>query len=66
GVSIRESNKHVPFWNHDILLEVIDDAHTRYTDVVTIDAGWKTIFIYVWARCFYSHRQRKWKKMLSS
>ena len=66
GVSSRESNKHVPVWNHDILLEVIDDAHTQYTDIVTIDAGWKTIFIYVWARCFYSHRQRKWKKLLSS
>ena len=49
----------MPVWNHDITLCTIDPAHTRYTDRVSIDAGWKTPFVYVWARCFYAHRQRK-------
>ena len=66
GVSSREGNEHVPVWNHDITLCTIDPAHTRYTDRVSIDAGWKTPFVYVWARCFYAHRQRKWLKLLAT
>ena len=31
----------------------------------TIDAGWKTIFVWMWANCFYTHRQKKWIKLLS-
>lgn len=25
---------------------------------------WKTVFVYLWAVCFDSHRQKKWIKML--
>lgn len=60
----NESNLQVPVWNHRITLEMIDDVHTRYTDEVEIDAGWKTPFIYLWAEQFYSHRQRKWIQLL--
>ena len=56
----------MPVWNHDITLCTIDPAHTRYTDRVSIDAGWKTPFVYVWARCFYAHRQRKGSKLLGT
>lgn len=59
GISSREGNEHVPFWNHDINLEVLDDYHTRYTDRVEIKSGWKTPFIWLWANAFYVHRQRK-------
>ncbi len=60
----NESNPHVPVWNHRISLKPIDKNHTQYMDEVEIDAGWKTVFVCLWARLFYAHRQRKWKKLL--
>lgn len=64
GVGSREGNKHVPVWNHDITMEPVDAKHTRYTDRVEIQAGWKTVFIWLWANAFYAHRQRKWIRLL--
>ncbi len=64
GISSKEENEHVPVWNHDITLVKLGDNHTEYTDHVEIKAGWKTIFIWLWANAFYAHRQRKWIKML--
>ena len=61
----NESNTHVPIWNHRITLKECNDGKTEYTDEVEIGAGWKTLFIYLWAKCFYSHRQKKWIKLLS-
>ena len=59
----HEGNEHVPVWNHEILLKV-SSAKCEYTDNVEIGAGWKTLFIYIWAWFFYRHRQRKWIRML--
>lgn len=59
GVSSREGNEHVPVWDHDITLEALDGKQTRYTDRVEIRAGWKTVFIWLWAKAFYAHRQRR-------
>lgn len=64
GIYTEEGNKHVPVWNHEIILETIDEKQLRYTDKVEIQAGWKTSIVYAWAYMFYSHRQRKWKKLL--
>ena len=64
GIYTHEGNEHVPTWNHEIILEELPGNRCRYTDKVDIDAGWKTIFIWLWAKCFYDHRQRKWIKML--
>ena len=64
GISSRESNGHVPVWNHDISLFPTDENHTEYTDKVEIQAGWKTVFVWAWAKLFYAHRQRKWIRML--
>ncbi len=64
GVSSREGNEHVPVWNHTIQLIEKDETHTRYTDRVEIHAGWKTVFIWLWANAFYAHRQRKWIRLL--
>ena len=64
GISSKESNEHVPVWNHDIFLKDINGCSTRYTDRVEIRAGWKTMFIWLWANAFYRHRQRKWIRML--
>lgn len=64
GIYTQEGNKHVPVWNHKIILEKIDEKTTKYTDIVEIQSGWKTLFVYLWANCFYAHRQRKWKRLL--
>lgn len=64
GMYTHEANKFVPVWNHEIILEELPDGKCRYTDIVEIDAGWKTIFVSLWANCFYAHRQKKWIKLL--
>ena len=61
----KEQNEHVPVWNHTIYLKEKGNQ-TEYTDKVDIDAGWKTPFIYLWAKAFYAHRQKKWIKLLKS
>ena len=63
GIQSRESNPHVPVWDHLITLKDMGEQ-TGYTDEVEIRAGWKTIFIWLWANAFYAHRQRKWIKLL--
>ena len=65
GIQSRESNPHVPVWDHLIMLEDQGDQ-TKYTDEVEIHAGWKTVFIWLWAKAFYAHRQRKWIQLLQT
>lgn len=65
GIYTEEGNKHVSIWNHEIILEKIDESHTKYTDIVEIEAGWKTVFVYLWAKAFYMHRQKKWLEYLN-
>lgn len=64
GIYTHEGNQHVPVWNHEIILKDLSEETCEYTDRVEIGAGWKTIFVYLWACCFYAHRQRKWIRML--
>ena len=65
GYSIltHEGNRFVPLWNHEISLVPLGDV-CRYTDRVTIGAGWRTPFVRLWSLAFYRHRQRKWRKIL--
>ena len=64
GITSREGNEHVPVWNHEIHLEPLGAENTEYTDTVDIRAGWKTVFVWLWACAFYAHRQRKWIRRL--
>lgn len=64
GIYTNESNAHVPIWNHRIQLIDNKDGTTTYSDEVEIGAGWKTIFVWMWAKCFYAHRQKKWIRLL--
>ncbi len=64
GIYTRESNAHVPVWNHRIILKQLPDGRCLYTDIVDIEAGLKTFFVYLWANCFYAHRQKKWVALL--
>ena len=63
AVQSREHNEHVHAWDHKITLKDRGED-TEYTDEVEIRAGWKTIFIWLWAKAFYAHRQRKWIRLL--
>ena len=65
GIYTRERNEHVPVWNHEILLRVMDGRHCSYTDQVEIDAGWKTPLVQIWANRFYAHRQHRWTRLLN-
>lgn len=60
----NESNTHVPIWNHRIKLIDNGNGTTDYSDEVEIGAGWKTFIVWLWANCFYKHRQRKWLKLI--
>ena len=63
GIQSREHNRYVPVWDHLITLKDLGDR-TEYTDKVVIRAGWKTVFVWLWAKTFYAHRQRKWIRLL--
>lgn len=65
GIQSREHNEHVPVWDHIITLRDVGNQ-TEYTDEVDIKAGLKTPFIWLWAKAFYAHRQRKWIKLLKA
>ena len=65
NIYTNEGNPFCPVWNHRIILKEIAERKTEYTDEVEIEAGWKTPFIYLWAKAFYSHRQKKWIKLLN-
>ncbi len=62
----NEQNTYIPVWNHEIVLKESGKQQTEYTDRVEIYAGWKTYFVYLWAKLFYAHRQKKWIKILNS
>jgi len=62
-VQSAESNEHIPVWNHTIYLKD-QNGGTEYTDKVEIEAGRKTVFIWLWAQAFYAHRQKKWILLL--
>ena len=64
GIYTHEGNEHVPVWNHRIVLNELPDNRCLYTDIVEINAGWKTLLVFLWAKCFYAHRQKRWIKLL--
>jgi hypothetical protein len=64
NILTHEHNKNVPVWNHIITLEKYGKNMTKYSDIVEVRAGWKTVFIWIWANVFYRHRQRKWRELL--
>ena len=49
-------------WDHYIFVKQVGGG-TRYTDRVDVSAGFLTPFVALFARIFYAHRQRRWKKL---
>lgn len=52
-------------WDHWIFVEDLGAGRTRYTDRVDVKAGLLTPFIWLFARVFYGHRQRRWKRLIA-
>ena len=50
-------------WGHDIVVEPLDERRCRYTDRVTIDAGWATLPVTCFARLLYRVRQARWRRL---
>lgn len=63
-VQSYESNQIVTTWNHHIKLAPLPNGRARYTDTVRIGAGRLTPAVALWAKLFYRHRQRRWRKLL--
>ena len=59
----NEYNKIVKIWNHLIFMENVGENEVKYTDEVEIYAGIFTLFTAIWAKLFYKHRQKKWKRI---
>jgi hypothetical protein len=60
-LSSREHGGLLRSWNHDIVVTSIDDAQCTYQDRIEIDARILTPVVAVYARWFYSMRQRRWR-----
>lgn len=52
-------------WDHHIVIRARTDGRTDYADSVTIDAGWRTPFVWAFAQIFYRHRQRRWHRLVA-
>lgn len=50
-------------WDHDVVVEPIDERTCRYTDTVRLDAGALTPLVAAAARGFYRIRQRRWRAL---
>ncbi len=65
GVRSWESSRRVPAWSHKIYLKETG-RQTEYTDEVDIEAGRKTVFIWLWAKAFCARRQKKRIRLLKA
>jgi hypothetical protein len=60
-LSSQEGGGLIRRWNHDIIVTPQGEASCSYRDVIDIDAGVFTPAIALYARWFYSMRQRRWR-----
>lgn len=64
--SVRDNGRGALIRRWDHWIEVSPDGEgTRYTDRVTVEAGVLTPFVALFARIFYAHRQRRWRKLVA-
>lgn len=53
-------------WDHMITIESAGPSRCRYTDEVDVSAGVLTPFVWAFARIFYAHRQRRWRRLVGN
>lgn len=56
----------VSTWDHLITIEPLAADRCRYTDEVEVRAGLLTPFVWAFARLFYAHRQRRWRRLVAT
>jgi hypothetical protein len=63
-IQSNESGQLVRSWLHRIEVAPAEGGRALYCDEVEIDAGLLTPLVAAFARVFYGHRQRRWKKLI--
>lgn len=51
-------------WDHLVLIRARPDGRCAYRDEVEVEAGWLTPLVALFARLFYAHRQRRWRRLV--
>jgi hypothetical protein len=62
-IQTREWDRAARVWNHRIHMESLSNDRIRYTDEIVIYGKGKTAFITWFAKGFYKHRQKRWRKV---
>ena len=62
-IESTESGQLAHVWNHTILFRQTGQKGVHYTDIIEIQAGLLTPFIWGFAHLFYRHRQRRLKRI---
>ena len=53
-------------WNHLMSVQPITSDTCQYDDIVEIQAGVFTVFVWLYANMFYRYRQYRWKKLVKT
>lgn len=66
-ISMRDNGRGwlIPMWDHTIEIQPVTGG-TRYVDRVKIEAGVLTPVVAAFAQHFYTHRQRRWQKLVAA
>jgi hypothetical protein len=62
-IQTREYDPLISRWDHRIRVKPADDGRTHYSDEIAIQAGRLTLFVWLFARWFYRHRQKRWRRV---
>lgn len=62
-IQTREHDALVRRWDHLISINDAGDGRCRYCDELEIEAGLCTWLVWLFAQCFYRHRQRRWRRV---
>jgi hypothetical protein len=60
-IQTREADLLVRRWDHLIGIRPAANGRCLYRDQINVEAGWLTAGVWLFAQCFYRHRQRRWK-----
>ena len=63
-IQTREKDFLVQTWDHLISIKPIDASSCIYIDEIDVKAGLLTFIVWLWATCFYKHRQSRWLNLL--
>lgn len=62
-IQTRESGGQVRRWDHRLRVRPAGRGRTLYSDEITIEAGWLTGLVWLYAQALYRHRQRRGRRI---